>query len=154
MNILIIDDREYDALELSTKLSAINPAAAITWCSSSDQALEEINSCGANAFDAVFVDQHMPESLGTDLVRRLDKTLNRKATRVVMLTSDGGDSTRALALVSDCDGFLTKPVDALRLRRFLDGSRCQWELSDFPKDIEHYWNMLDGQQNRYGDAAG
>ncbi len=143
MNVLIVDDREYDALELSSKLASVCPGATIVWRSSSDQALEEILSSDDHPYDVVFVDQHMPGSLGTDLVKKFGKALNRKATRVVMLTSDGSDHTRARALVSDCDGFLTKPIDTIRLRAFLEGSRCQWEPSDLPRDMEHYWKLLE-----------
>ena len=147
MNILIIDDREYDALELHTKLSSIIPSASITWSCSSDQALEKIRSSETSPFDAVFIDQYMPGRLGTEVVPRIKEALNRKTTPVVMLTSDGSDKTRARALVSDCDGFLTKPVDPNRLLAFVKGARCQWELSDLPTNLELYWKIRDGQQH-------
>ncbi|AEI93754.1 response regulator [Roseobacter litoralis] len=153
MNILIVDDSEYDALELSTKLATILPAAVVTWRSSPDRALEKVACSDAKPYDIVFVDQHMPGRLGTDLVKKLGKMLNRKVTRVVMLTSDGGDTTRATALVSDCDGFLTKPVDMNRLRAFLDGSRCQWEMSDLPTNMEHYWKLLENRESKLNGSV-
>lgn len=143
MNVLIVDDREYDALELSTKLGKIDPLATVFWRPSSDQALAEISKSDAISYDFVFVDQHMPGRLGTDLVKELGKTLNRNVSRVIMLTSDGGNNTRARALVSNCDGFLTKPVDINRLKTILDGSKCRWEPSDLPSNLELYWELME-----------
>ena len=139
MNILVIDDCEYDAFELTSQLSAIFPDAAITWVSSSEQALSE----QLGQYDFCFIDQHMPEVLGTDLAESIRGHLNGSALRIIMLTGDGSDKTRARALISDCDGFLTKPVDQSRLRAFLNGSRCRWEPSDLPRNIEHYWKLVD-----------
>ncbi len=143
MNILIVDDCEYDALELSTKLARVNSLATISWRSSPGRALAEITNSDKVPYDFVFVDQHMPGRLGTDLVKELGKALNRNVTRVIMLTSDGGNDTRARALVSDCDGFLTKPADTNRLCKLLDRSKCRWELSDLPSDLNLYWKLLD-----------
>ena len=152
MNILIVDDREYDALELSTKIAKVNPLATVTWRSSPGQALAEITKSDAVCYDIVFVDQHMPGRLGTDLVKELGTVLNKKATRVILLTSDAGNDTRARALVSDCDGFLTKPADITRLRKILDGTQCQWEISDLPSDLNIYWKLL-GNRRREFDGA-
>ena len=89
LNILIVDDLEYDALELTTKLATIYPLATITWRSSPDRALADVTCIDAKSYDVVFVDQHMPGSFGTDLVKRFGELLDRKLTRVIMLTSDG-----------------------------------------------------------------
>lgn len=147
MNILIVDDREYDALELSTKLAKVILSSTVSWRSSPDQALAELTNSDTAPYDFVFVDQHMPGRLGTDLVKELGKVLNRNVTRVIMLTSDGGDDTRARALVSDCDGFLTKPADTNRLRQLLDRSKCRWELSDLPSDLNFYRKLLDNRSS-------
>lgn len=154
MNILIVDDREYDALELHSKLAAVCPSANVTWRSSPDRALEEIKSRDADPYDVVLVDQHMPGGLGTDFVKRIGRKLNRKATRIILLTSDGCDSTRARALVSECDGFLTKPVDTTRLSEFLDGSKCYWELSDLPTNLDHYRKLLGSHESDLCEAVG
>lgn len=146
LNILIVDDCEYDALELVTKLAKVNPSATVSWRSSPDRALAEITKSEAISYDFVFVDQHMPGRLGTDLVKELGKLLNRNVTHLVMLTSDGGNSTRAMALVSDCDGFLTKPADINRLKTILDRSKCRWEPSDLPSNLELYWQLLDNRK--------
>lgn len=147
MNILIVDDREYDALELSTKLAKVNLSSTVSWRSSPDQALAELTNSDTASYDFVFVDQHMPGRLGTDLVKELGKVLNRNVTRVIMLTSDDGNDTRARALVSDCDGFLTKPADINRIRTILDGSKCRWEPSDLPSDLSLYWKLLDKRKS-------
>lgn len=154
MNILIVDDREYDALDLSSRITAICPVAEVKWRSSPNRALGEATYCDTEPYDVVFVDQHMPEGLGTDLVKRFNKALNRKVTRVVMLTSDGGDTTRTEALVSDCDGFLTKPADINRLRAILDGSKCYWEPSDLPSDLDQYRKLMSARHTRIAVTAG
>lgn len=151
MNILIVDDREYDALELSAKLANVSPSATVSWRSSADRALAEITKSDVVSYDVVFVDQHMPGRLGTDLVKELGKILNRSVTRVIMLTSDGGNNTRARALVSDCDGFLTKPADINRLSTILDGSKCRWEPSDLPSDLNLYWKLLHNRNSKIDD---
>ena len=89
----------------------------------------------------------MSGSLGTDMVSELANVLNRKVTRVIMLTSDGGNNTRARALVSDCDGFLTKPAEINRLSTILDGSKCRWEPSELPSDLQPYWRLLGSRRN-------
>lgn len=93
----------------------------------------------------------MPGRLGTNLVKELDETLNRNVTRVIMLTSDIDNNTRARALVSDFDGFLTKPADINRLSTILDGSKCRWEPSDLPSDLILYWKLLDNRNNEIDD---
>ncbi|WP_300032281.1 response regulator [uncultured Roseobacter sp.] len=146
MNILLIDDDEYDAFDITFRIKSLQCDALVIHASSSDDALEEISSRESSFFDVIFVDQHMPGKLGTDLCLQLKQLYVEGSPALVLLTSDGTDTTRSRALANDCDGFLTKPADDSRLRKFLDGTRCHWNPADLPSDLDLYRSYLQSRE--------
>ncbi|WP_298976102.1 response regulator [uncultured Roseobacter sp.] len=142
MNVLLIDDDAYDAFEVTSRIKSLRSDALVVHASSSEDALEEISSHKSSFFDVIFVDQHMPGKLGTDLCLQLKQLYVEGSPPLILLTSDGTDTTRSKALANDCDGFLTKPADNNRLRKLLDGKRCHWNLADLPSDLDLYRSFL------------
>ena len=143
MNVLLIDDDAYDAFDVTSRIKLLRSDVSVVHVSNPEDALREISNHEGSFFDIIFVDHHMPGKLGTDLCLQL-KQLYAEGSQppLILLTSDGTDKTRSKALANDCDGFLTKPADKNRLRAFLDGKRCHWNLADLPTDLGLYRGYL------------
>ena len=70
-------------------------------------------------FDAVLMDVHMPVLSGHAAVRELRRTHDAQRLPVIALTAAALVSEREEALAAGMNDFLTKPIDAGRLRRTL-----------------------------------
>jgi PAS domain S-box-containing protein len=70
-------------------------------------------------FDLVLMDVHMPVMSGHEAVRRLRERHDAQALPVIALTAAALVSERDEALASGMNDFLTKPIDAHKLRRTL-----------------------------------
>ncbi|MFT5155432.1 MAG: CheY-like chemotaxis protein [Planctomycetota bacterium] len=78
------------------------------------------------AFDLVLMDLHMPVMEGltaVGLLRELEDAQGRRRTSVIALTADALADTKALALASGCDAYMSKPLNKTALtevvRQFL-----------------------------------
>jgi two-component system, OmpR family, alkaline phosphatase synthesis response regulator PhoP len=104
--VLLVDDvsmfleLQKDYLELSAVniLTARDGKEALKLCQSERPAL-------------VFMDLNMPVMNGADCCRALKEDQRLKATKVILITSEGKDADRSLCLAAGCDAFLTKPLD-------------------------------------------
>jgi CheY-like chemotaxis protein len=85
------------------------------------QALEAIDEAArqGHRFDAVLMDVQMPEMSGHEATRRLRQRYDAKTLPVIALTAAALVSEREEALAAGMNDFLTKPIDAQRLRRTL-----------------------------------
>jgi len=81
---------------------------------------EALKICQAERPELVFMDLHMPVMSGADCCRALKEDRQLKATKVILITSEGKDEDRSLCIASGCDDFLTKPLDR---HIFLDSAR-------------------------------
>lgn len=142
MNVLIVDDNQYDALDLCIKISACFEGASIVHSDSAEAAFTELSTRRKGYFDLIFVDQHMPGDTGTTFCERFKEDFGDRSVPVILLTSDGTDGTRAKALSCNCDGFLTKPANVKRLDSFLNGSRRHWEISELPGNLDVYRGLV------------
>jgi CheY-like chemotaxis protein len=70
-------------------------------------------------FDAVLMDVQMPEMSGHEAARRLRERYDSRTLPIIALTAAALVSEREEALAAGMDGFLTKPIDAQRLRSTL-----------------------------------
>jgi PAS domain S-box-containing protein len=72
-----------------------------------------------NPFDAVLMDVQMPGMSGHEVTRRLRQRFDREDLPIVALTAAALVSEREDALAAGMNDFLTKPIDAERLRHTL-----------------------------------
>jgi signal transduction histidine kinase/AmiR/NasT family two-component response regulator len=72
-----------------------------------------------NPFDIVLMDVQMPGMSGHEVTRRLRQRYDRRTLPVVALTAAALVSEREDALAAGMNDFLTKPIDAERLRQTL-----------------------------------
>ena len=70
-------------------------------------------------FDLVLMDVQMPVMSGHEAATELRKTWGAQALPIVALTAAALVSERDLALAAGMNDFLTKPIDAPKLRRTL-----------------------------------
>ena len=137
MSILLVEDNDFEATVFERVLRGCEVGQTLLRA----RCLGEASAClcdAENSPDVVFVDQHLPDGLGTDLAAEIKRASDGNRPIVFMLTCDVSDVTRAEALASQADGYLTKPVNASRLRAILEGRRRHWEIADLPHDLDIY----------------
>ena len=81
-------------------------------------AIDHAHQCG-NPFDVVLMDVQMPGMSGHEVTRRLRQHYDRKTLPIVALTAAALVSEREDAITAGMNDFLTKPIDADRLRQTL-----------------------------------
>ena len=74
---------------------------------------------GGNPFDIVLMDVQMPGMSGHEVTRRLRHRYDRHVLPIVALTAAALVSEREDAMAAGMNEFLTKPIDADRLRQTL-----------------------------------
>ena len=82
------------------------------------QAVDHAHQSG-NPFDIVLMDVQMPGMSGHEVTRRLRQRYDRNTLPIVALTAAALVSEREDALAAGMNDFLTKPIDADRLRQTL-----------------------------------
>ena len=87
-------------------------------------ALEAVRDASAagRPYDAVLMDVQMPVMSGHEAAAELRKRYDRTALPIIALTAAALVAERDLALAAGMNDFLTKPIDAVRLRQTL--ARC------------------------------
>jgi CheY-like chemotaxis protein len=70
-------------------------------------------------FDVVLMDVQMPEMSGHEATRRLRQHHSAQALPIIALTAAALVAEREQALAEGMNDFLTKPIDAMRLRATL-----------------------------------
>jgi len=81
-------------------------------------AIDHAHQCG-NPFDIVLMDVQMPGMSGHEVTRRLRQRYDRNTLPIVALTAAALVSEREDAMAAGMNDFLTKPIDAERLRQTL-----------------------------------
>jgi len=71
-----------------------------------------------NTVDLIITDIHMPYFNGDDILR-LVREEQRKATPIIMISSDTEEEVIALALRQGVNDFIKKPIDAISLEKRL-----------------------------------
>jgi CheY-like chemotaxis protein len=70
-------------------------------------------------FDVVFLDLHMPDLDGIELLRHIRKSLNNQTTPVILLSDDQRPSALSVAFDAGASFFLYKPFDKERILKLL-----------------------------------
>jgi CheY-like chemotaxis protein len=90
----------------------------VSQASDGSQAVEAINAQASmgKPFDAVLMDVQMPVMSGHEATREVRRSFNAEQLPIVALTAAALVSERDEALAAGMNDFLTKPIDAPRLR--------------------------------------
>jgi twitching motility two-component system response regulator PilG len=113
--VLAVDDSPLMRTFLQNKLApyGINPEFA----SSGEEALFKISK---QHFDMIFLDVMLPGMDGYDVCKMIKKNKDNSLMKVVMLTSKDKTFDKIRGTMAGCDGYLTKPVDELKLRAIIE----------------------------------
>jgi len=113
--VLAVDDSPLMRTFLQNKLApyGISPEFA----ASGEEALFKISK---QHFDLIFLDVMLPGMDGYDVCKMIKKNKDNNLMKVVMLTSKDKTFDRIRGTMAGCDGYLTKPVDELKLRAIIE----------------------------------
>ncbi len=112
---LVVDDSPLMRTFLQNKLQpyGISPEFA----SSGEEALFKISK---QHFDMIFLDVMLPGMDGYDVCKMIKKNKDNSLMKVVMLTSKDKTFDKIRGTMAGCDGYLTKPVDEMKLRAIIE----------------------------------
>jgi CheY-like chemotaxis protein len=113
--VLAVDDSPLMRTFLQNKLQpyGIYPEFA----SSGEEALFKISK---QHFDLIFLDVMLPGMDGYDVCKMIKKNKDNNLMKVVMLTSKDKTFDKIRGTMAGCDGYLTKPVDEIKLRAIIE----------------------------------
>ena len=113
--VLAVDDSPLmrTFLRTSWSLTASQPEFA----SSGEEALFKISK---QHFDLIFLDVMLPGMDGYDVCKMIKKNKDNNLMKVVMLTSKDKTFDKIRGTMAGCDGYLTKPVDEMKLRAIIE----------------------------------
>jgi len=113
--VLAVDDSPLMRTFLQNKLQpyGISPEFA----SSGEEALFKVSK---QHFDMIFLDVMLPGMDGYDVCKMIKKNKDNNLMKVVMLTSKDKTFDKIRGTMAGCDGYLTKPVDELKLRAIIE----------------------------------
>jgi len=113
--VLAVDDSPLMRTFLQNKLLpyGISPEFA----ASGEEALFKISK---QHFDMIFLDVMLPGMDGYDVCKMIKKNKDNNLMKVVMLTSKDKTFDKIRGTMAGCDGYLTKPVDELKLRAIIE----------------------------------
>jgi CheY-like chemotaxis protein len=113
--VLAVDDSPLMRTFLQNKLLpyGIQPEFA----SSGEEALFKISK---QHYDMIFLDVMLPGMDGYDVCKMIKKNKDNSLMKVVMLTSKDKTFDKIRGTMAGCDGYLTKPVDEMKLRAIIE----------------------------------
>lgn len=112
--VLVIED---DAVNLELAALVLEEAGCEVLTAASAEA--GLRLAAAERPALILMDLHLPGLTGFEATRRLKADPATAGIPVVALTADAMRETEARAIEAGCDAFLTKPLDAARLRETL-----------------------------------
>ncbi|HET9472894.1 MAG TPA: response regulator [Steroidobacteraceae bacterium] len=113
--VLAVDDSPLMRTFLQNKLApyGIQPEFA----ASGEEALFKISK---QHYDMIFLDVMLPGMDGYDVCKMIKKNKDNALMKVVMLTSKDKTFDKIRGTMAGCDGYLTKPVDEMKLRAIIE----------------------------------
>ncbi len=123
--VLAVDDSPLMRTFLQNKLApyGIHPEFA----ASGEEALFKISK---QHYDLIFLDVMLPGMDGYDVCKMIKKNKDNALMKVVMLTSKDKTFDKIRGTMAGCDGYLTKPVDEMKLRAIIERHSVAQEVSD------------------------
>lgn len=115
--ILVVDDMPVNRMLLVNILQKGGYTADVA-----GNGKEALNAIAQNAYDLIFMDCHMPEMDGyqcTQQIRARELAENSPRIPVVAITADAMKGNEQRCLDAGMDGFLTKPINKLRVDAIL-----------------------------------
>jgi CheY-like chemotaxis protein len=113
--VLAVDDSPLMRTFLQNKLA---PYGIVPdFAASGEEALFKISK---QHFDLIFLDVMLPGMDGYDVCKMIKKNKDNALMKVVMLTSKDKTFDKIRGTMAGCDGYLTKPVDELKLRAIIE----------------------------------
>jgi CheY-like chemotaxis protein len=113
--VLAVDDSPLMRTFLKNKLEPYGIAPE--FASSGEEALFKISK---QHFDLIFLDVMLPGMDGYDVCKMIKKNKDNNLMKVVMLTSKDKTFDKIRGTMAGCDGYLTKPVDEMKLRAIIE----------------------------------
>ncbi len=113
--VLAVDDSPLMRTFLRNKLEPYGIAPE--FASSGEEALFKISK---QHFDLIFLDVMLPGMDGYDVCKMIKKNKDNNLMKVVMLTSKDKTFDKIRGTMAGCDGYLTKPVDEMKLRAIIE----------------------------------
>lgn len=115
LKILVVDDEEFIGRHLMMTLFSIG-LKDVTYVDGGDKAMEAMHD---NRFDLVLTDKEMQPVNGFDLISNLRASPCDKSMRIVMVSADDTEETRAEITRRGGDGFIAKPYSPDSIRQAL-----------------------------------
>jgi two-component system cell cycle response regulator len=114
--VLVVDDNlaNLKLLRVALELEGYDSATAVD----AQEALRVLEKCRP---DIILMDIQLPGMDGLDLSRKLKADPETSDIVILAVTSYAMNGDRQKALDAGCDGYITKPIDVLDLRRILEG---------------------------------
>ena len=112
MRVLVAEDNDINALLARSVLKKAGHKVELV--RDGKAAVETLTSAGAQRFDVVLMDLHMPVMDGLDAIahiRRHEEAEGMPPVPILVLSADGQEATRHGVLAHGATGFLAKPVD-------------------------------------------
>jgi CheY-like chemotaxis protein len=113
--VLVVDDSPLMRTFMQNKLQPYGIAPE--FASSGEEALFKISK---QHFDMIFLDVMLPGMDGYDVCKMIKKNKDNSLMKVVMLTSKDKTFDKIRGTMAGCDGYLTKPVDEMKLRSIIE----------------------------------
>jgi len=82
--------------------------------------IECLNAVRENRFDLIFLDIHLPDANGIDLLKTIREI--SPETRVVIISGDGDFQSKERALSEGADQYLEKPFDVSMVKKIVDST--------------------------------
>lgn len=113
--ILVVDDNQTVRKQMELELRNVN--ADVAFAENGEQALELLQG---QHFDIVFLDVVMPGIDGYQVCKTIKRDKDKKASKVIMLTSKSSPFDKVKGALSGCDNYLTKPLSHDDFHEILD----------------------------------
>ena len=154
-NVLIVDDDILFCWALQKELTTCRLNAHLA-----NSALQCLEAVKLKRFDLMFLDIHLPDANGLELLAALRAAF--PSTRIVVVSGDGSFENRQEALSTGAEQFLEKPFDIHLVTRFVTGlsweGNCQRKssrylcsfplrlsvLSPLPGEEQYFLGSMDG----------
>jgi CheY-like chemotaxis protein/HPt (histidine-containing phosphotransfer) domain-containing protein len=121
LRVLLVEDNATNRLLTERQLSRLGHV--LTAVASGEAGIRAaVGSEGAEAFDVVLMDRHLPDLDGCEATRRIrsDLPAGRPYLPILAVTADATSEAQAACIEAGMDEVLTKPVDLARLSAALD----------------------------------